>query len=63
MFLFQALEIIEEVADKLGLRYSQKPRSTRPIVYGESESEEEVEESSTIELKKRSWDKNNRKSE
>lgn len=39
MFL-QALKVIEEVADELGLRYSQKPRSQVPIVYG---SEDELE--------------------
>lgn len=38
--LDRALKVIEEVADELGLRYSQKPRSKVPIVYG---SEDELE--------------------
>uniref|UniRef100_A0A1B6MR50 serine C-palmitoyltransferase n=1 Tax=Graphocephala atropunctata TaxID=36148 RepID=A0A1B6MR50_9HEMI len=38
--LDKALMFLEEVADSLGLRYSQKPRSPLPIVYG---SEDEIE--------------------
>lgn len=40
LYLLQALMHIEEVANSLGLRYSQKPRSPLPIVYG---SEDELE--------------------
>lgn len=32
-----ALDTIEEMAGELGLKYSQKPRSTDPIIYGEVE--------------------------
>ncbi|XP_075226049.1 serine palmitoyltransferase long chain base subunit [Lycorma delicatula] len=43
--LDRALDIIEEMADKLGLRYSQKPRSTLPIIYGsDCSSDEEYED-------------------
>ncbi|XP_054262753.1 serine palmitoyltransferase 2 [Macrosteles quadrilineatus] len=38
--LDKALSFLEEVADTLGLRYSQKPRSPLPVVYG---SEDEIE--------------------
>ncbi|XP_046663561.1 serine palmitoyltransferase 2 [Homalodisca vitripennis] len=38
--LDNALMFLEEVADSLGLRYSQKPRSPLPVVYG---SEDEIE--------------------
>ncbi|XP_063240412.1 serine palmitoyltransferase 2 [Bacillus rossius redtenbacheri] len=38
--LEKALNVIEEIADTLGLRYSQQPREEGPIVYG---AEDEVE--------------------
>jgi len=38
--MFQALEVIEEVSDTLGLRYSQMPRYKGEITYG---SEDELE--------------------
>ncbi|XP_046388633.1 serine palmitoyltransferase 2 [Ischnura elegans] len=38
--LDEALEVIEEMADYLGLRYSQLPRPTEPVVYG---AEDELE--------------------
>jgi len=38
--LDKALLFLEEVADSLGLRYSQRPRSPLPIIYG---SEDEIE--------------------
>lgn len=38
--LFQALDIIEEISEVLGLKYSQRPRHNETIVYG---SEDELE--------------------
>jgi hypothetical protein len=38
--MLQALEVIEEISDTLGLRYSQMPRYKGEIVYG---SEDELE--------------------
>jgi hypothetical protein len=32
--MFQALEVIEEISDTLGLRYSQMPRHKGEVVYG-----------------------------
>jgi hypothetical protein len=38
--VFQALNVIEEISDTLGLRYSQMPRYKGEVVYG---SEDELE--------------------